>query len=528
MSLLQMSFSGALMISVIAVLRAFCINKLPKRTFVLLWEFVFLRLLLPVAVPSSLSVYSLLERKFSVSDMAAQGASGNAVVLQAGTEQLMTDGSVSQGLTGSQTQTSVWLAVWLTGMVLCAGFLLASYLHWYRQFRLSVPVDNAAMAECLKELSLKHSARIRQSGRVSAPLTYGVLRPVILMPENMDWENRERVKYVLLHESTHIRHHDILSKLAAACVLCVHWFNPAVWLMYVLFNRDVELACDESVLRRMGDGSKAAYARTLIAMEEQKSGPMPVYNHFSKNATEERIVAIMRSKKITIGAIAVSVVVAAVIAVLFAASPEAKEGQKTQMIFCDQKVYVSTQEDVSEMVAYEASISEYDSPYIGVIGSTVEESETPAQELQSNFGYVGSEIIFNGSGIAVNMDGKWIQFLPEGTDLSVFAEWNHLRNRLANSIAFSGDSINFTIPESDHDWHIQINGREEREGFGGMSVHYLQERTEADDWKSGETYSFPVDAAVCTELYMEVSIDSEGETAIIDLTDYISVIPYVF
>ena len=112
--------------------------------------------------------------------------------------------------------------------------------------------------ECLRAI------RIRRSDRISAPLTYGILKPVILMPKETDWKNRQQLQYVFLHEYMHICRLDIVWKLIAALALCIHWFNPLVWIMYILFNRDIELSCDESVVRRFGETYKSAYARALV------------------------------------------------------------------------------------------------------------------------------------------------------------------------------------------------------------------------------------------------------------------------
>lgn len=87
--------------------------------------------------------------------------------------------------------------------------------------------------------------------------------------------------------------------LCAAAALCVHWFNPAVWAMYILFNRDIELYCDESVVRQFGDDSKVSYAKALITMEEKRRGLPSLGNNFSKNAIEKRITAIMKTRKRT-------------------------------------------------------------------------------------------------------------------------------------------------------------------------------------------------------------------------------------
>lgn len=115
----------------------------------------------------------------------------------------------------------------------------------------------------------------------------------------------------------------------------------------------------------------------------------------------------MKSKKIIIS-LSVGILALAFITLsLFLLAPKNK-----QMVYASGRLFVSTGEDVSEMVASEAENSEYDSPYIGVIETTVSKSQKPNEECQSNFGSIGSEIIFNGDGIAVELDGKWIQFDP--------------------------------------------------------------------------------------------------------------------
>ncbi len=141
---------------------------------------------------------------------------------------------------------------------------------------------------------MKRPILVRQSDRISAPLTYGIFRPVILMPKKMDWKNEKQLQYVLSHEYVHICRCDTVTKLIATLALCIHWFNPFVWVMYILFNRDIELACDESVIRQFGEKSKSAYSLMLINMEATKSGLLPFCNNFSKNAIEERITAVMK------------------------------------------------------------------------------------------------------------------------------------------------------------------------------------------------------------------------------------------
>ena len=145
----------------------------------------------------------------------------------------------------------------------------------------------------------------------------------------MDWKNEKQLQYVLSHEYVHIYRYDTVTKLIATLALCIHWFNPFVWVMYILFNRDIELACDESVIRQFGEKSKSAYSLMLISMEATKSGLLPLCNNFSKNAIEERITAIMKTKKITIFSLVLASLIVVGVGTAFTTSAQANNNNPT-------------------------------------------------------------------------------------------------------------------------------------------------------------------------------------------------------
>ncbi len=199
-------------------------------------------------------------------------------------------------------------------------FFVISYLHCRIEFRTSLPVNNTYVEQWLKERPLKRQISIRKSDRIFTPLTYGIFRSVILMPKKMDWENVNQLQYIFSHEYVHIYRFDIITKLIATFALCIHWFNPRVWVMYIFFNRDIELACDESVIRQFGEKSKSTYSLMLISMEAKKSGLTPFYNNFGKNAVEERITAIMNTKRTTLITVLFACLIVFVTVSLFATS----------------------------------------------------------------------------------------------------------------------------------------------------------------------------------------------------------------
>lgn len=317
MSLWEMSCSGALMIAVITLVRALTVNRLPKTTFLALWAVALSRLLIPYALPSALSVYSLFRADAPAAVTARElprlsGALYRSPAPVAGT--------VAPTTAAPSWNIDIWTALWWAGMLACGLFFAVSYWRCRREFRRSLPVDHANARTWLDKHPLRRRINLRYSDRVSTPLTYGVLRPVILLPKTADWEDMGSLKYALEHEYVHIRRFDALWKLALTVALCVHWFDPLVWVMYVLANRDLELACDEAVVRRFGTPKKTAYALALIRMEATRSGLAPLCNSFGKNAIEERIVAIMKIKKTSLAALVVAGTLVVGVTVAFATS----------------------------------------------------------------------------------------------------------------------------------------------------------------------------------------------------------------
>ncbi len=322
MTLLKMSLSGAVLVCVVAIVRALAIHRLPKRALLALWWMALARLLLPVSLPSPVSVYTLLEvRDYVVSETYV----APAPALPAAPEALP---AVSQGnavsspgaLAPSPGAVARLQLVWAVGSVGCALFFALASVRCRREFRTSLPVADRAVQEWLAGHPLRRPVEVRTSDRISAPLTYGILRPVILLPEGFDCGDAAQLGYVLTHEWVHIRRFDGLAKLLIAAAACLHWWNPFAWALSALFNRDLELACDEEVVRRHGVASRAAYARALITLEERKSGLAPFCSSFNHNAMEERIVAIMKIRNLSTRAAALSAATVFAVGALFATS----------------------------------------------------------------------------------------------------------------------------------------------------------------------------------------------------------------
>ena len=353
MSLAQMTCYGAILIVAIIIIRALALHRLPKKTFVVLWCIALLRLLLPVSVPSEFSLYSVLPIRVLMQNMVPEGKKAvftedplpNPMITPTIFDDTQTslDTSADYFVPPAPTTVSapglvlpiagrgelflpLWNVFWALGFLFVSAFFTVTYFRCRREFSTSLPIKNSGIQKWQEAHPLARTYEIRQSDKISAPLTYGILHPVILLPKSIDFENEKQLHYVLLHEYTHIRHLDTLTKLLTVFAVCLHWFNPFVWILYVFFNRDIEFYCDECVMSAESGDARSAYANTLIRMEESRSFSIPLCNHFSKTAIEERIASVMKSKKATLGMIFSGVLIVAFVTITLFTSPRQVQG----------------------------------------------------------------------------------------------------------------------------------------------------------------------------------------------------------
>ena len=318
MDILNLSFSASVLILTAIIIRVICIHKLPRVTFVVIWGIIISRLLLPVTIPSRFSIYNLINtfRDAFQRDQVVQTVETgqrtigepmqpfipdsvlDPAVLEGGGIITQTNTDVIRSGIDAISSSNILLIVWLTGIILCTLFFLITHYRHYIIYRTALPVRNNEYLEYWHRYHpLRRNLRITQSDRIDTPLTYGIIRPVILLPKYISTYDEANLSYILTHEYTHVRRFDTLYKWILAGTLALHWFNPLVWIMYILANRDLELSCDEAVVKAHGDKSKSSYAMALVGLAEKSSGLLTLSSNFSKNAVEERVRSIMKAKK---------------------------------------------------------------------------------------------------------------------------------------------------------------------------------------------------------------------------------------
>ena len=306
LKLLNLSISASWLVLVVLALRL-VLKRAPKWVNVLLWGMVALRLMLPFSIESALSLIPSAE---TVSPEVVQF--DPAPTITSGVE--LIDNAVNPSLsesfaavpTASVNPLYVWtyLAgwVWLIGLTAMLAYALVSYLRLRRRVSASIP---------LRE-------NIYVCDEVPSPFILGIVRPRIYLPSALDEAQRGSV---LSHERAHLARHDHWWKPLGFALLAVYWFNPLLWLAYTLLCRDIELACDERVLRGMDAGQVKAYSSALLACSVPRRMLAACPLAFGEVGVGARVKNALRYKKPAFWVVAASVAVCVVVAVCFLTDP---------------------------------------------------------------------------------------------------------------------------------------------------------------------------------------------------------------
>ena len=305
LKIVNMSISASWVVIAVLTLR-FCLKKAPKWVNVLLWGIVAVRMVFPFSIESVLSLIPSAET-ISPTIMMEQSPS-----VQTGVPALnhvinpVISGSFTPAPGASANPLQIWIPVlagiWLFGIA--ALFLYSAVSYW----RLRRKVCEAVILR----------GNIYQSEKVCSPFVLGIIKPKIYLPYHMD--SRE-MDHVIAHEQTHIRRKDHWWKPLGFLLLTTHWFNPLMWLSYILLCQDIELACDEKVIRKMSNEQRADYTQALVACSVDRRLITACPLAFGEIGVKERVKSVMNYKKPAFWIVLASVIVCAVIAVCFLTNP---------------------------------------------------------------------------------------------------------------------------------------------------------------------------------------------------------------
>ena len=306
LKLLNLSISASWLVLVVLVLRLVS-KRSPKWMNVLLWGIVALRLVLPFSVESALSLIPSAE---TVSPAVVQFDPAPTITSGVNIIDNAVNPSLSEHFAAAPTMSVnplyVWMEiagwVWLIGLGAMLLYALVSYLRL--RWRVSVSL-------CVRE-------NIYLCDAISSPFILGVVKPRIYLPSTLDEVQQQNV---LSHERAHLTRRDHWWKPLGFALLAVYWFNPALWLAYALLCRDIELACDERVIRTMDESAVKTYSTVLLACSMPRKAVITCPLAFGEVGVKERVKNALRYKKPAFWVVAASVAVCVVVAVCFLTNP---------------------------------------------------------------------------------------------------------------------------------------------------------------------------------------------------------------
>ena len=306
LKLLNLSISASWLVLAVLVLRLIS-KRSPKWMNVLLWGIVALRLVLPFSIESALSLIPSAE---TVSPAVVQFAPAPTITSGVSVIDNAVNSSLSEHFaavpTASVNPLYVWTEiagwVWLIGLGAMLLYALVSYLRLRRRVSVSLPVQD----------------HIYLCDAISSPFILGVVKPHIYLPSGLDEVQRQNV---LAHEQAHLARRDHWWKPLGFALLAVYWFNPVLWLAYTLLCRDIELACDERVIRTMDESAVKTYSTVLLACSMPRKAVITCPLAFGEVGVKERVKNALHYKKPAFWVVAASVAVCVVVAVCFLTDP---------------------------------------------------------------------------------------------------------------------------------------------------------------------------------------------------------------
>ena len=308
LKIINMSISASWLVLVVLILR-FVLKKAPKWVNILLWGIVAIRLICPFSFESALSLIP------SAETFPEKVISGPSFDVQTGITPV--DNRINdylgdryfEGVTvpvnnGNNIMTILTI-VWTIGILLLVAYTVISY------WRLRRKVDTA----------VRYKDNIFQSENVKSPFVLGIIKPRIYLPFNM---NGQDLEHVVAHEQAHIHRKDHWWKPFGFLLLTIHWFNPLVWLAYVLLCRDIELACDERVIKELGNEQRADYTQALVACSVNRRMIAACPLAFGEVGVKDRVKSVMNYKKPAFWGVVLAVIVCVFVAVCFLTNPVTK------------------------------------------------------------------------------------------------------------------------------------------------------------------------------------------------------------
>ena len=331
LKIINMSISASYIVLAVLLLRLL-LKKAPKWITVVLWGIVAVRLVCPFSIESVLSLIPSSEvvSPNIMTDRTPTSNTGIPIINSTLNPVISDSFTPNPGDSANPLQVLIPIltATWIVGMVALLIYTVISYARVRRKIGTAV----------------LYKDNIYQSENVVSPFVLGIIKPKIYLPFNM---NEKDMEHVVAHEMSHIRRKDHLWKPLGFLLLTLHWFNPLMWLGYVLLCRDIELACDEKVIKELDHDARADYSQALLTCSVNRRMIAACPLAFGEVGVKDRVKSVLNYKKPAFWIIIVAVVACVAVAVCFLTNPPSSDDENNSVnpsgeIFTDYEgVYVS-------------------------------------------------------------------------------------------------------------------------------------------------------------------------------------------
>ena len=291
----NMSVTASILIIAVILLRLILKNA-PKWTRYILWLLVALRLVIPFTFESPISLVPNAQAINSTSNSSTSYVS--SVVNSEGFQTMQS----AVSLPDEVSIITILTYFWIIGVAAMLIYMLFSYLHLHLKLRESVVIkDNILICD-----------------RISSPFVFGIIRPRIYLPSALSDEEKT---YVIAHEQAHIKHYDNILKPFGYLILSIHFFNPLCWIAFRLFTKDIELACDERVIKNYDIQDKKGYSTALLSCSIERNFLSACPFSFGESGLKQRIKSVLSYKKPTVRIVILSFAVCILTAMSFMTNP---------------------------------------------------------------------------------------------------------------------------------------------------------------------------------------------------------------
>ncbi len=367
LTVLNMSITAGIAALIIMILRASLGKVLPRTFSYAMWAIVLYRMVCPVSFSSifsmlgglkpGLDTYTSSLKAISLTEaLDFEGLSGHKAQELGSTPNLMqgawietTGGMEPMQLAATPMSTDYFAAavtmIWVLGIFALLLYNVVTYRRLCKSMNTSTFFkDHQLVKECKTAIRMKRRVDVYESDKVESPFVYGIFRPRVMLPASAAYssegQGREQLRHILLHELYHIQRFDYLIKPLAFLALCVHWYNPVLWIAFRLFDKDMEMSCDEGAVNALKTGTEEDYAATLLNMASSRNGILKSCAlAFRETNAGERVKHIVKYKKpgLAAGVISVILIILCVVGLLsnpVSLAEELKDGQANVLMIC--------------------------------------------------------------------------------------------------------------------------------------------------------------------------------------------------